>query len=74
MSSEIIIYTTQDGKTKLQVNLQDETVWLTQDQMGILFGKSRSTVTEHIHNIFKEGELEEGSVCRNFRRTGTDGK
>ena len=74
MSSEIVIYTTQDGKTKLQVNLQDETVWLTQDQMAILFGKSRSTVTEHIHNIFKEGELEEESVCRNFRRTGTDGK
>ena len=74
MSSEIIIYTTQDGRTKLQVNLQDETVWLTQDQMAILFGKSRSTVTEHIHNVFKEGELEEESVCRNFRRTGTDGK
>jgi len=74
MSSEIIIYTTQDGKTKLQVNLQDETVWLTQNQMAILFGKSRSTVTEHINNVFKEGELEEESVCRNFRRTGTDGK
>ena len=74
MSSEIIIYTTQDGRTKLQVNLQDETVWLTQDQMAILFGKSRSTVTEHINNVFKEGELEEESVCRNFRRTGTDGK
>ncbi len=74
MSSEIIIYTTQDGTTKLQVNLEDETVWLTQDQMATLFGKGRSTITEHILNIYKEGELDEKTVCRNFRRTGTDGK
>ncbi len=74
MSSEIIIYQTQDGKTKLQVNLEDETVWLTQDQMAMLFGKGRSTITEHILNIYKEGELDEDAVCRDFRRTGTDGK
>ncbi|MFH1546191.1 MAG: virulence RhuM family protein, partial [Patescibacteria group bacterium] len=74
MPSHIIIYTATDGKTKLQVNLEDETVWITQDQMATLFRKGRSTITEHIQNIFKEKELEEKSVCRDFRRTGSDGK
>ncbi len=68
-NSEIIIYTAPDGTTKLQVQLEDETVWLTQDQMAMLFGKGRTTITEHIGNIFKEGELNEKEVCRLFRHT-----
>ena len=70
----IVIYTTEDGQAKLQVKIEGETVWLTQDQMSELFEKGRSTITEHIRNAFKEGELNEKSVCREFRRTGSDGK
>jgi len=55
------------------VQLQDETVWLTQAHMAQLFGKGRSTITEHIQNIFREGELEESVVCRNFRHTTQHG-
>jgi hypothetical protein len=72
--SQIILYQTEDGKTKVQVQMDGETVWLTQDQMAELFEKGRSTIAEHILNIFKEGELEGKSVCRDFRRTGADGK
>jgi hypothetical protein len=72
--SELIIYQTEDGQTKLQVKMEDETVWLTQDQMAELFDKGRTTITEHIQNTFKEGELYENAVCREFRRTGSDGK
>lgn len=71
--SEIILYTTDDGLTKISVQLEDETVWLTQEQMANLFGKSRSTITEHISNIFVEGELDEKVVCRNFRLTTQHG-
>ena len=74
MPSNIILYQTEDGQTKLQVTMQDETVWLTQDQMAVLFEKGRSTITEHINNVFKEGELKEKTVCREFRRTAADGK
>ena len=73
-NSKIVIYTTDDGQTKLQVKIEDETVWLTQDQMADLFDKGRTTITEHIQNAFKEGELDEKAVCREFRRTGSDGK
>ena len=72
--SNLLIYQNQDGNIKIDVKLENETVWLTQDQMAILFGKGRSTITEHISNTFKEGELEENSVCRNFRHTANDGK
>ena len=71
---EIIIYQTRGGKSFLEVKLEQETVWLTQKQMAELFGKSRVTVTEHIQNVFKEGELEEKTVCREFRHTAEDGK
>ena len=71
--SQIIIYQTEDGQTKIDVQFQDETVWLTQDQMSALFDKGRSTITEHIQNIFKEGELEEKLVCREFRHTTQHG-
>lgn len=71
---EIIIYQSEDGTTRLETRLEDESVWLTQAQMAGLFQKSRVTITEHIGNIFKEGELDEVSVCRNFRHTAADGK
>jgi len=74
MSSEIIIYTTQDGKTKLQVNLQDETVWLNRHQMSELFDRDIKTIGKHINNIFNEGELEKNSVVANFATTAEDGK
>jgi hypothetical protein len=73
-NSEIILYQNADGNIKIDVRLDEETVWLTQAQMAELFGKGRTTITEHIQNIFKEGELEESSVCRNFRLTAADGK
>ena len=69
MSSDILIYQNQEGNIKVDVRLEEETVWLTQDQMAQLFGKGRSTITEHIGNIFKEGELDEKVVCRKFRQT-----
>jgi hypothetical protein len=72
--SEILLFTASDGKTNLTVRLEDETVWLTQKQMAELFDKSRITITEHIKNVFSEGELEEISVCRKFRHTAEDGK
>ena len=65
-NSEIIIYTTIDGTTKLQVQLEDETVWLTQDQMAMLFGKAKSTINEHIKNIYAEEELEENQTLKKF--------
>jgi len=55
--SSIIIYQTEDGTTKIETRLEDESVWLTIDQMAELFSKSRSTINEHILNIYKEGEL-----------------
>ena len=72
-SSQLLIYQSPDGAIKIDVRLEDETVWLTQEQIAILFGKGRSTITEHIGNIFKEGELEENMVCRNFRHTTQHG-
>ncbi|MGH7451940.1 MAG: virulence RhuM family protein, partial [bacterium] len=72
--SQILLYRAEDGKTQIQVKLQDETVWLTQAQMAELFQKNVRTINEHIKNIFKEGELEENSVIRNFRITAADGK
>lgn len=72
--SEIILYTTDDGLTKINVQLEDETVWLTQDQIATLFDKAKSTISEHIKHIFEEDELDEKSVVRKFRTTASDGK
>ena len=72
--SDILIYQTDDGVTKIETRLQDETVWLTQAQMADLFQKGRVTITEHIGNVFKEGELDENSVSRKFPLTAADGK
>ncbi len=71
--TSIQIYQNEEGKIKLDVRLEDETVWLTQVQMATLFGKGRSTIAEHILNVFSEGELTEEVVCRNFRHTTQHG-
>jgi len=71
---EIAIYKAKGGKATIEVKLQQETVWLSQAQMCDLFDKNKRTVSEHIRNIFKEGELSENSVVRNFRTTAKDGK
>lgn len=72
--SEIVIYEAEGGQSQLQVRLDHETVWLTQDQMASLFGRERSVVTKHIRNIFQEGELAQDSVCAKFALTAADGK
>ncbi|WP_188111523.1 virulence protein RhuM/Fic/DOC family protein [Capnocytophaga canis] len=72
--NEIKIFTTDDEKISLQVSLEKESVWLTQSQMCQLFDRERSVITKHIRNVFKEGELEEKSVCANFAHTASDGK
>lgn len=63
-NDEILIYQSEDGTVKVDVLFQDETVWLTIDHMSLLFGKSRSTINEHILNIYKEGELLENNTMR----------
>ena len=74
MENKIIIYTANDGKTKIDVKLEEETLWLTQAQMCELYQSSKSNVSEHIKHIFEEGELNEESVVRKFRTTAADGK
>ena len=64
--SEILLYQTEDGRIRLETRLQDETVWLTQDQMSTLFDKAKSTINEHIKNIFAEGELIPEQVMKKF--------
>lgn len=71
---DFIIFKTQDEKVSVDVRFEDETVWLRQDQMALLFDKAKSTISEHINHIFEEGELEEKSVVRKFRTTAADGK
>lgn len=73
IQDEIVIYQSEDGNVKVDVLFQDETVWLSQEQMALLFGKGRTTITEHISNIFSEGELQEDMVCRKFRHTTQHG-
>lgn len=73
IKNQIEIYQAQDGSTQIDVQLEEETVWLTQAQMAVLFNKGRTTITEHISNVFKEGELIEEMVCRDFRHTTQHG-
>jgi hypothetical protein len=72
-NSEILLYQTEDGQTKIDVRLEEETVWLSQAQMGELFQKERSVITKHIKNIFEEGELQEELVSANFAHTTQHG-
>lgn len=74
IGSEIIIYQTEDGYTKIDVKFEDETVWLTQAQLCELYQTSKSNISEHIKHIFEEEELDEESVVRKFRTTADDGK
>jgi hypothetical protein len=71
-NSEILLYQTEDGQTKIDVRLEDETVWLSQVQMAELFQKERSVITKHINNVFKEGELEEKSNVQILHISGSD--
>ena len=73
-NSEILIYQSENGSTRIDVKIIDETVWLTQAQLCELYQTSKSNVSEHIKHIFEEGELEQESVVRNFRTTAVDGK
>ena len=73
-SGEFLFYQTEDGRTRLQVRIQDETVWLTQKLLSELFQKDVRTINEHIQNIFEERELSPDSVIRKFRITAADGK
>ena len=70
---EILIYQTNDGQTNIEVKIEDDTVWLTQQQMSELFQTSRTNVVEHIKHIYEEGELDEISTCRNFRQVRKEG-
>lgn len=71
---EIVIYQTEDGLSRIEVNLKDETVWLSIDQMAELFQRDRSVIGKHVRNIFKEGELKKDSVWAKFAYTASDGK
>ena len=71
---EFVLYQTEDGQNRIQCQLVDGTIWLSQMQMGELFQRSKQTISEHLQNIFEEGELAEVSVVRNFRTTAADGK
>ena len=72
--ADMIIYTTEDGLTKVETTFDGETVWLSIDQMAELFQRDRSVIGKHVRNIFKEGELEKESVWAKFAYTATDGK
>ena len=71
---EVVIYTTDEGNTKIDVRFIDDTVWLSQAQLCKLYQTSKSNISEHIKHIFEEDELSEESVVRNFRTTSSDGK
>ncbi len=73
-NQELILFKTKDGKVSFEVNLEKETIWITQKQMSELFEKDRTVITRHIKNIFLEGELDKNSVSANYAHTATDGK
>ncbi len=73
-TAEFLIFTRQAGDEGIEVRVAEETVWLTQKLISVLFDKGRSTITEHLKNIFENGELDEKSVCRDFRHAAEDGK
>ena len=70
--SSIIMYTTEDGLTKIETTFDEDTVWLSLDQMTELFQRDKSTISRHIKNIFQEGELDRNSVVANFATTATE--
>lgn len=72
--SQILLYRTEDGDSRIDVRMVDETVWLSLNQMADLFQRDKSTISRHINNVFEEGELERSSVVANFATTAADGK
>ena len=72
--ADMIIYTTEDGLTKVETTFDGDTVWLSIDQMAELFQRDKSTISRHIKNIFIEGELQRDSVVAKFATTASDGK
>ena len=72
--SKIIIYTTEDGLVKIDTTFDSETVWLSIDQMAVLFQRDKSTISRHIKNVFEEGEQMKDSVVATFATTASDGK
>ena len=72
--SEIIMYQTDDGQTKIDVRMEDETVWLSLKELTELFQRDKSVISRHIKNVFEEGELDQKSVVANFATTAADGK
>lgn len=73
-ASQILLYQTEDGQTRLEVQLEKNTIWLSLNQMAVLFQRDKSVISKHIKNIFEEGELSSNSVVANFATTGPDGK
>ncbi|MDC0932668.1 RhuM family protein [Arcobacteraceae bacterium] len=73
-NQNILIYQNESGNIKVDVKFENESIWLSQKQLAIVFGKSVKTINEHIQNIFKEEELEENTVIRNYRITASDDK
>ena len=73
-TAEFLIFQLENREDGVQLLYSDETLWLTQDAISLLFDKSRSTVAEHLQNVFASGELSKDSVCRKFRQTAADGK
>ena len=72
--NNVIIYTDNDGRTRIDVRIEGETLWLSQQQMAELYQTSRTNVIEHIKHIYEEGELQEEGTCRNFRQVRLEGK
>lgn len=72
--SQIILYRTEDGRTRIECRFENETIWLSQKLIAELYQKDVRTINEHLRNIFSEGELDSNSVIRNFRITASDGK
>lgn len=73
-TAEFLIFTSQSAENSIEVKVFEESVWLTQNMIAELFDKGRTTITEHLKNIFESNELDENSVCREFRHTANDGK
>ncbi|MGO1524399.1 MAG: hypothetical protein ACTHV8_12015 [Nesterenkonia sp.] len=72
-NTEILLYAAEDGATRVDVRLEGETVWLTQQQLAELFQSSRTNIVEHIQHVYDEGELDETATCRNFRQVRQEG-
>ena len=71
---EVLVYEAPDCQARVDVRLDHETVWLTQEQMGQLFGRERSVITKHVRNVFRDGEFEPEATCAKFAHTAEDGK